>query len=413
MIAREHLLLIYNSALKAVNGRDTVAGFLRQHSIQTPISLIAIGKAAMNMAAGAFEVLGSGVSQALLITKWGHLDRRWLSNYPITCLEAAHPVPDESSLAAGQELLAFIKQLPSSYPVLVLISGGTSALVEVLASGVTLADLQRVNRWLLGSGLDIHAMNKIRKSLSAIKGGRLATFLEGRPVVNLLISDVPGDDLSAIGSGLLTLSEEITLPDSLPDWLCALMAKAPPLAKPADFSKIIQYLIATPATARVAAGDMAKRLGYVVFNQEDLIVGGAESAGHILGQQLCAAEPGIYIWSSETTVELPENPGHGGRCQTLALAAASELADRKDVFLLAAGTDGNDGPGKMAGALVDGGTLVRGNRMGFDDVQVCLKKADAGSFLAASGDLIETGPTGTNVMDVLIGLRTFKDLEKV
>jgi len=404
MSAREHLLLIYNSALKAVNGRETVAAFLRQHSIQTPVALIAVGKAAADMAEGAFEVLGSDISQALLITKRGHLNQRWLPNDSMTCLEAAHPVPDESSLAAGQQLLEFMKRLPSGYPVLVLISGGTSALVEVLASGVTLADLQRVNRWLLGSGLDIHAMNKIRKSLSAIKGGRLATYLEGHPVENLLISDVPGDDLSAIGSGLLTWHEEITLPDSLPGWLSDLTAKALPLAKSVDFSNIIQHLIATPATARAAAGEMAKRLGYQVFNQPALIVGGAESAGLMLGQQLCAAKPGIYIWSSETTVQLPENPGQGGRCQTLALAAASELAERKDVFLLAAGTDGNDGPGKMAGALVDGGTLERGNRKGFD-LQACLKNADAGSFLTASGDLIETGPTGTNVMDVLIGLR--------
>jgi len=378
---REHLLSIYNNALKAVNGRKAVAAYLREEPYYRPLALIAIGKAATQMAAGAFDVLGAHISQALLITKSGHLDKQLLQGRSMTCLEAAHPVPDESTLAAGQALLDFIENLPPQYPVLVLISGGASALVEVLAPFVPLADLQRVNRWLLGSGLDIHAMNKIRKSLSAIKGGRLASYLEGHPVLNLLISDVPGDDLRAIGSGLLTRHEEITLPNSLPDWLRALTARTRPLAQSTAFSKIVQRLIATPATAREAACQAAKRLGYVVFNHHDLIVGEAEQAGRTLAQQLCAAKPGIYIWSSETTV-----PG------------------RRDVFLLAAGTDGNDGPGEVAGALVDGRTSSRGNREGFKERE-CLKRADAGSFLAASGDLIYTGPTGTNVMDVLIGLK--------
>ncbi len=401
---REHLLSIYNNALKAVNGRKAVAAYLREEPYYRPLALIAIGKAATQMAAGAFDVLGAHISQALLITKLGHLDKQLLQGRSMTCLEAAHPVPDESSLAAGQALLDFIENIPPQYPVLVLISGGASALVEVLAPFVPLADLQRVNRWLLGSGLDIHAMNKIRKSLSAIKGGRLASYLEGHPVLNLLISDVPGDDLRAIGSGLLTRHEEITLPNSLPDWLRALTARTRPLAQSTAFSKIVQRLIATPATAREAACQAAKRLGYVVFNHDDLIVGEAEQAGRTLAQQLCAAKPGIYIWSSETTVHLPENPGQGGRCQSLALAAAGELAGRRDVFLLAAGTDGNDGPGDVAGALIDGRTSSRGNREGFKERE-CLKRADAGSFLAASGDLIYTGPTGTNVMDVLISLK--------
>jgi glycerate 2-kinase len=401
---REHLLSIYNNALKAVNGRKAVAAYLREEPFYRPLALIAIGKAATHMAAGAFEVLGAHISHALLITKLGHLDKQLLQGRSITCLEAAHPVPDDSSIAAGQALLDLIENIPPQYPVLVLISGGASALVEVLAPYVSLADLQRVNRWLLGSGLDIHAMNKIRKSLSAIKGGRLASYLEGHPVLNLLISDVPGDDLRAIGSGLLTQHNEITLPNSLPDWLRALTARTRPLAQSTVFSKIVQRLIATPATAREAACQAADRLGYVVFNHDDLIVGEAEQAGRTLAQQLCAAKPGISIWSSETTVHLPENPGQGGRCQSLALAAAGELAGRRDVFLLAAGTDGNDGPGEVAGAFVDGKTLERGNREGFKERE-CLKRANAGCFLAASGDLIYTGPTGTNVMDVLIGLK--------
>ncbi len=369
---KQLLLEIYKSSLKAVNGRTTVAAYLRKHQIEQPLALIAIGKAAANMAKGAFEVLNSQISQALLITKHGHLEN--LKSYPILCLEAAHPVPDASSLAAGQTLLEFIKKLPPTHPILFLISGGTSALVEVLNPDVTLTDLQRVNNELLASGMDIQAMNKIRKSLSAIKGGGLATYLEGHPVLNLLISDVPNDDLQTIGSGLLT---------------------AP------DYKNIKQKIIANPAKARQAACQAAKHLGYKVFEQKELIIGEAENIGHSLGKELCQAKAGIYIASSETTVHLPENPGQGGRCQSLALAAACELAGRTDVFFLAAGTDGTDGPGKYAGAIVDGNTTTASDF----EAKEYLKKADAGSFLASNGELIETGPTGTNVMDILIGLK--------
>lgn len=400
--SREHLISVYNNIISAINGRKIVATYLRQNPYTTPLALIAIGKAATQMAAGAFEVLDSQISQALLITKVGHLDKQLLKNYSITCLEAAHPVPDASSLTAGQTLLNFIENLPPKYPLLFLISGGTSALVEVLAPGISLADLQQVNRWLLASGVDIHTFNKIRKSLSAIKGGRLATYLRGHRVLNLLISDVPGDDLSAIGSGLLTPHDEATLPNFLPDWLHSLTAQALPLADISCFTKIEQQIIASSATAREAVA--ARQFSYAIFSDDALIVGEAELVGRTLAQQLCCASPGIYISSSETTVHLPENPGQGGRCQSLALAAACELAGRADVYLLAVGTDGNDGPGDAAGALVDGGTLERGNRKGLD-AQRCLEKADAGRFLAASGDLIYTGPTGTNVMDVLIGLK--------
>jgi hydroxypyruvate reductase len=370
--SHKHLLEIYKSSLNAVNGQTTVAAYLREHHLEKPLALIAIGKAAAQMAKGAFEVLNSEISQALLITKYGHLEN--LKSYPILCLEAAHPVPDVSSLIAGQTLLNFIKNLPSTYPILFLISGGTSALVEVLSPGVTLTDLQQINNQLLASGLEIKAMNKVRKNLSAIKGGGLATYLEGHPVLNLLISDVPKDDLEVIGSGLLTQS---------------------------SFKNIKQEIIANPTMARQAACEAAKRLGYKVFEQQELIVGESEIVGHSLGKKLCQAKMGIYIASSETTVHLPENTGQGGRCQSLALAAACELAGKTDVFFLAAGTDGTDGPGKFAGAIVDGNTLTRCH---FDAKQY-LKRADAGSFLKSSGDLIETGPTGTNVMDILIGLK--------
>ncbi len=401
---RNLLLSLYHAALQAVHGRTQVANYLRTHLLQTPLALISIGKAASQMTAGAFEVLNSQITQALLITKTGHLDQELFSNRTITCLEAAHPVPDISSLQAGQTLLECITKLPKPYPILFLLSGGASALVEVLAPGLTLTDLQRVNQWLLATGLDIHAMNQIRKSLSAIKGGRLANFLRGHNVLNLLISDVPGDDLQAIGSGLLIPHNQITLPDNLPNWLQILTDKALPLATSECFTQIIPHLIANPTLARQAAGHEAtKQSDYSVYNHDDLIVGDALLAGRSIAQQLRTAKPGIYLWSSETTVILPDSPGQGGRCQSLALTAACELAEREDICLLAAGTDGNDGPGTAAGAIIDGKTIERGQQQGLN-AHECLEKADAGRFLAASGDLLYTKPTGTNVMDILIGV---------
>jgi len=402
MEPRHLLLSIYSKALQSVHGRQRVAAYLQQHPHPTPLALLAIGKAAPPMTRGAFDVLGSQITRALLITKKGHLDEQLLENQSVTCLQAAHPVPDVSSLVAGQAVLDFVSKLPPQYPLLSLISGGASALVEVPAPSITLADLQRVNHWLLASGLDIHAINQIRKSLSAIKGGRLASHLKGHPVVNLLISDVPGDDLSAIGSGILTYQESISLPPHLPKWLTKLTSQTLPLAKLSCFSKISQRIIASSATARQAASEAVHALGWPGYCHDDLIVGDAIQAGHWLGQQLRAAKPGVQIWSSETTVQLPKQPGQGGRCQSLALATALELAGQTGLYLLAAGSDGNDGMSEAAGALVDGNTLERGQDL---DARQCLQQADAGRFLAASGDLIYSGPTGTNIMDILLGFR--------
>ena len=394
---------IYHQALTQVNGRQCVTTFLHQYPQPTSIALIALGKAATPMAIGAFEVWGNVISQAFLVTKSGHLDRQLIQDYPITCLEAAHPLPVASSLAAGQALLKFINQLSPRLPILFLISGGTSALVEVLAPGITLSQLQQVNQWLLGSGLDIHTVNNIRKSLSAIKGGRLANYLVGHPVLSLLISDVPGDDLLIIGSGLLTPHEQQQLPTLLPNWLYTFTNQAVPLAPPSYFEQIVQYLVATPTLARQGASEAAQQFNWPIYNHDEFIAGEATIAGRTLAQQLSTSAPGIHIWSSETTVYLPPQPGQGGRCQNLALAAAIELAEQNNIHLLAAGTDGNDGPGQAAGALIDGKTLQRGSQAGLS-ATTCLAQANASQFLTASGDLIYTGPTGTNVMDIIIGV---------
>ncbi len=397
---RNRLLSIFEQALRAVGGRGCVASHLRSHPMDGPVELIAVGKAAASMALGARDVLGEQIQGALVITKYGHLEPglEWAQ-----CLESGHPWPDEMSLAAGRALLAFMGEAPPDARFLVLISGGASALVEALAGGLGLDELERANRWLLASGLDIDAMNRVRKSLSMIKGGRLAAHLHGRGARVLLISDVPGDDPATIGSGLLVPDVPGVMPD-LPDWLGEMVtrAPAPPSSDDPMFETVEVHLVATLEHARKAAAAAAQRDGFRVRLHGDLVTGDALQAGRRLAA-MTLGEPGVlHVWGGETTVCLPPEPGRGGRNQSLALAAAMEIAGREDVWFLSSATDGTDGPGEDAGALVDGGTVERGEIQGFS-ADESLRAADAGNFLEASGDLIVTGPTGTNVMDLMLG----------
>lgn len=406
--ARRDLLTCYQAALAAVGGRGCVARFLRRRPPPAPVRAVALGKAAVHMAAGAFEVLGGDIESALLLTKHGHCEPLLPPGAPARCMESAHPVPDRSSLAAGRALLAFVEEAPREAALLFLLSGGASSLAEVLPAAVGAASLPRINRWLLASGLPIGAINRVRKRISCIKAGRLAAHLGGRRTFNLLISDVPGDDPRVIGSGPLVAHRpaDIDIGDiDLPPWLAALAAQAPALPDAGVFESVTTEIVARPADAREAAATAARARGYGVRVEPGLVVGDAVEAGRRLARDALAAPPGLYVYGSETTVRLPEQPGRGGRCQSLALAAAMEIRGRGDVHILAAGTDGTDGPGEDAGALVDGATLRRGTDAGLDPAR-CLAEADAGRFLAASGDLLHTGPTGTNVMDLVLVLRS-------
>ncbi|MEO5372361.1 MAG: DUF4147 domain-containing protein [Magnetococcus sp. DMHC-1] len=372
------------------------------------VHLVAIGKAAVAMTRGALDVLGNRIAAGLVITKVGYsgsLD----NNLPVRVLEAAHPIPDASSLRAGNFLLDFMQSRSDNNArkkFLFLISGGTSSLVESLPEFVTLEELRRVNAWLLGSGLDIHQVNRIRKRLSRIKGGRLAACLGQHSASVLLLSDVPGDDPASIGSGLLVPDEGDVDLDMVPEWLRALLVQTPPLPSPGDpmFANLDVRVVGCLTDALRGAAARARSRGYPVRLTSGILTGDAAEQGRTLATALALGEPGVYLWGGETTVVLPPAPGKGGRNQHLALAAAREIQGREDLFLLAAGTDGSDGPGSWAGALVDGGTIARGRAAGLDP-DLSLAQADAQTFLAASGDLLHTGPTGTNVMDLVIGLK--------
>lgn len=403
---RRDLLNVFHSALAAVHGTRSVAAALeRRPAPRGPGYVIAIGKAARAMYDGAVLGWGRHLAEGIVITKHGHGGGPAQGDPPMRVYEAGHPLPDEASLRAGEALLRFIADAPADANLLLLISGGASSLVEVLPPGLGLKELRRANDWLLGSGLDIHHVNAVRKALSCIKAGRLARMLGNRQTLQLLMSDVPGDAPAAIGSGLLVPGDG-ELPPEVPAWLDAWLRLAPAAPAPGEkcFARITTEIVASAAHAREAAAQVARSLGYAVYEHGELVTGDAVERGQDLAQHVLDSPPGLHVWCGETTVRLPPLPGRGGRNQNLALAAALQLAGHENFWLLSAGTDGTDGPTEDAGALVDGGTLERGEQ---DDLDAdhCLARADAGTFLQASGDLIRTGPTGTNVMDLMLGLK--------
>lgn len=364
--------MLYQLALHAVSGEHAVAQYLAQHPLENNFSLVAIGKAAAAMAKGALKGAGQRLRSGLVITKHGHSDPS-LKPELIQQLESSHPVPDEQSLKAGRVLLEFLDKLPDDEPLLFLLSGGASALVEVLPEGMSAKELGDLNHRLLASGLSIAEVNAQRKALSQIKGGKLLPYLKGRPCLQLLISDVPGDDVAVIGSGPLI----------------------------GDAADIDSHIIASNDIARVAIVEQARKMGLTVINHPGHFEGDAATLAARFCEILLNGEAGLYLWGGESTVVLPDNPGCGGRNQHLALAAARYLTGHDNIVLLSAGTDGSDGPTEDAGGMVDGGSVQRGEWEGLSALDA-LQAADAGTFLEASGDLVQTGPTGTNVMDLVI-----------
>jgi hydroxypyruvate reductase len=330
------------------------------------------------MMLGAHDALGPVIERALVITKDGHVLPQ-LQTLGVELHESAHPVPDERSLRAGERLLRWVAELPEHVDPLFLISGGASSLVEVLEAGTSLADLERLTAEGLAAGIAIGELNARRVRHSLIKGGRLTAHLGGRPARALFISDVPGDDPAVIGSGLLgpagasADNVERTVVASIDHAVGAVVAAA------------FEMGLAAESAARRFDGDVMRLA--VRFSHE---------------LHLSTVE--VRAWGGESTVHLPENPGRGGRNQHLGLAMARLIAGHPDLLLLAAGTDGTDGATPDAGALVDAETCSRLTLAGVDP-DSSLRRADAGTALAAAGDLVHTGPTGTNVGDLVIGLK--------
>jgi glycerate 2-kinase len=374
---RRHLLLeLLHAALARVDGRRCTREALQGQSGNFHVA--AVGKAASAMALGAHDALGDRIGHLLLITKDGHVDAEARLLPRTEILESAHPVPDSRSLKAGERLLRWVQELPPDVEPLFLVSGGASSLVEVLEPGTRLADLQALNEHGLASGWSIGELNAQRSRLSRIKGGRLAAHFASRKARALFISDVPGDDPAVIGSGLMG-------PGSTPD-------------------AVQRTVIASIDHAVAAARATAEARGLEAWSDTKRFADEAERLAVRFVHELHMNLTPVRIWGGESVVKLPPQPGRGGRNQQLALAAARVMAGHEDLLLLCAGTDGTDGPTEDAGALVDGETCSR-IAIAELDVEAALRGADAGRALELSGDLVHTGPTGTNVGDLVIGLK--------
>jgi len=379
---RQLLLELFQAGVTRVDGRRCTAEALRAVAAGRArrVWTAAIGKAASAMALGAHDALGASQERILLITKDGHVaaEARLLPGAEI--YESAHPLPDARSIAAGERLLHWTQDLPAAVEPLFLISGGASSLAEALAEGVTLDELKRLHHAGLASGIAIAELNENRMRLSRIKAGRLTAQLRGRYARALFISDVPGDDPAVIGSGLL----------------------GPAASGGGDHVERTVIASIDHAVAAVCAAAQAR--GFTVRAAAERFDGDVRRLAVRFTHELDLYPEVVHVWGGESVVRLPPHPGHGGRNQHLALAAARIIAGRRDLLLLAAGTDGTDGASDDAGALVDGETCAR-IALAEIDIEESLRNADSGTALAGAGDLIHTGPTGTNVGDLVIGIK--------
>ena len=372
--------------------------------------MVGAGKASAPMALAIEELVADRLHGGCIVVKYGHTaPLKHLRLY-----EAGHPVPDVAGEIGAQAIESAVRGLTPQDLVICCLSGGASSLLPAPRPPVTLADKQAITRLLLASGADIHAVNTVRKHLSRIKGGRLARACAPATVLTLVISDVPGDDLGIIGSGPTT-QDFSTDADALAlITTCLPAAQVPPavitaLSQPDqshqhDFAHVHQQIIASNRIALAAAG-CDPTLAAVVVG--DALTGEAHLAAETFCRRAAALPPGtLLIAGGETTVTLGDHPGRGGRNQEFALAAARWiLAHDAPLTVLAAGTDGNDGPTDAAGGLVDGTTWERAIAAGFDP-QRALAGHDAYPLLQHIGDLVVTGPTNTNVMDLACAYRS-------
>ena len=388
----------------------------------TPQAIVAIGKAAVSMTRGAIMAINSNsqhfTGNALVVTKYNHNDNSLDEICPnLQIIESAHPVPDENSLRAGEAIVKMgmainqhqkelqkewrkedeaksssqSKDRPkakskiesstintTSNPfMLALISGGTSALAEVLKEGWGLEQLQQLNKQMLSTGVDISQINQKRKEISLLKDGGLARLMPDTNILALYLSDVPTNDVAVIGSGIL--------------------------ATPSDtITRVTHKILADNATARQEVATAASELGYSVVNHDFLITGDVEETSQRIYELMNDNRGAINIFGGEPVVTLPPQPGIGGRNQHLALLMARVMAGDKEALFASVGTDGSDGFTHYAGALVTNKTMKDITNCGMSGEQA-IRKANSTQVLEEVHATIETGPTGTNLMDIMIG----------
>jgi glycerate 2-kinase len=384
--------------------------------------VIGAGKASAAMARRAEQLLGHHIHEGLIITKYGH----GVDLTHCRMMEAGHPVPDTNGVNATKALLEMVSKAGPKDLILCMISGGASALTPAPAKGISLTDKQDTTRLLLDCGANIHEINTIRKHLSLIKGGLLCRKANGARMISLILSDVIGDNLDIIGSG-------ITAPDtgSFDDckkilnrydlWnripkpvrhrICSGVAgnvlETPKPGAP-EFANVDNLIIGSLSDALSAAEAEARQQGFAPLVLSSMIQGEAKEVAKVLGaiakeirlSNRPIPAPACLLSGGETTVTI-KGKGKGGRNMELALAAGIELSGTAQILILSAGTDGSDGPTDAAGAFADGSTASRAAALGLSTSKH-LACNDSYHFFQSLEDLLITGPTRTNVMDLQI-----------
>jgi len=388
------------------------------------IFVIGCGKAAAQMARALEEIIGARITSGVVVVKYGH----GVSLNKIKVVEAGHPVPDQAGLAGARQVIELVSRAGAADLIVFVISGGGSALLPMPAAGLTLETKQQITQALLASGAAIQEVNALRKHLSRLKGGRLAELTYPANTVSLILSDVVGDRLEAIASGP-TVGDSTTFADCLeivrryglgrkiPPTVLNLLergargeAAETPKPSAALFQKVQNVVVGSNRMALAAAQKNAAALGYHTQVLSNTIEGESRTVAsshcarikEMARREQPAGQPLCLISGGETTVTL-RGDGLGGRNQEFALAAAIEIAELNNVVVLSAGTDGTDGPTDAAGAIVDGTTVQRGRAQGLNAHEF-LARNDSYHFLQATGDLLITGPTLTNVMDLQVVL---------
>lgn len=386
------------------------------------IFVVGGGKAAAPMASAIADILGERVTEGVVVTKYEHA-RGW-SSPRIQVIEAGHPAPDENSVRGARAVADLARRATERDLVICLISGGGSALLTLPVEGMTLADLQALTERLLRSGVTINEINAVRKHCSAIKGGRLAHLVAPARLITLILSDVIGDPLDVIASGP-TAPDATTVADARDvlercesqneeprfslGTLASVLRETPKKGDPV-FQHVQNVIVGSNRLAALAAVERARALGFDALLLGVYVEGEAREVAKVaaaLAKGIRAhgdplSPPACLVWGGETTVTV-RGEGKGGRNQELALAAALVLDGWSDVLVMALATDGTDGPTDAAGAIITGETLDRARAQGLD-ARSALEANDSYCFFDALGDLIRTGPTGTNVNDLLFVL---------
>ncbi|MEQ9618217.1 MAG: glycerate kinase [Deltaproteobacteria bacterium] len=434
---RDDAVSIFHAGLKAVDPVNAVKAHLRREDetlilqgreYDLPafenVYVVGMGKAAASMAKAVEDILGDRLTAGVVNVKYGHT----VPLGTIKVNEAGHPVPDEGGIRGTREIIDLLEKTGKNDLVICLISGGGSALLPFPAEGLTLEDKQHLTKSLLECGASIHEINALRKQVSQVKGGRLARLAHPSTMISLILSDVIGDDLDVIASGptvpdthtfhdcrqiLGKYRLEGKVPESLVNYIergCRGEMEETPKPDDPIFHSTHNAIVGSNILAVQAAKEKAIELGYNSLVLSTFIHGETEEVAKVhtaIAKEIISSgnpvqRPACIVSGGETTVTI-EGKGAGGRNQEFVLAAAIDIDGIDDVVVLSAGTDGNDGPTDAAGALADGTTVRRARELELNAYEH-LCENNSYYFFKPLNDLLITGPTNTNVMDLRLVL---------